>query len=436
MTGFSLERHFAEAMGALLGPAFPEDIGLAVSGGGDSMAMLTLAHNWTRDFGVRLWVVTIDHGLRAESRAEAAFVARECAALGHPHSVVTWSDWDGSGNLQEAARAARLQLIDGWRGRVRHVLMAHTADDQAETFLMRLARGSGVDGLAAMQAQRFVARSGAVFEGAGAPPRAAVPDDGFWVMRPLLEARRADLRHYLTVLKGHWVDDPSNEDVRFDRVRMRQALEVLAPLGLDVSTLAQTAARMARARTALRQRAVEAAGDVVRAQFCDLLYDRDRLAALDAETRLRLLAAGLQYVGAQVYRPRAKALADAAERVMSGGTATLHGCLIRAETANIRICREYGAVAAAAAPVGALWDNRVQITGALVAGYEVRALSEAGAGQLAKRPEGLPFQSLVAQPAVFDGARLVAFAPAGFGPHYEIDVCAGQGGFAAFLAIH
>lgn len=433
-----LQSHFADAMGGLLGPGFPEDVGLAVSGGGDSMAMLALAHNWTRAFGVRLWVVTVDHGLRPESADEAAFVARECAALGHPHAVLRWGGWDRRGNLQEAARAARLRLIEDWRGRVRHVLMAHTADDQAETFLMRLARGSGVDGLAAMAPSRFVScgQAAAGPRGKGFPPQATSADEGFWLLRPLLAARRRDLRHYLTVLKGRWVEDPSNRDRGFDRVKMRQALADLAPLGLDVATLAGTAQRMARAREALRRRAVEAGALVARLHWGDLLFDRDGLAALDAETRLRLLAAALQYVAARPYRPRAAALEEAAERVLSGGTATLHGCLLRAEKAELRICREYDAIAETEAAVGALWDNRVRITGEALSGQVIRALGAAGAAQLPARPRGLPFHSLIAQPAVFDGAALAAFRPAGFGPEHEVDWTAGQGSFEAFLGMH
>ena len=114
MTSFSLDSHFAGVMGDLLGPEFPDEIGLAVSGGGDSMALLTLAHNWTRHMGVGLRVVTVDHGLRPESGAEAALVAAECAALGHRHDVLRWQGWDGSGNLQEAARTARLPPLCGF----------------------------------------------------------------------------------------------------------------------------------------------------------------------------------------------------------------------------------------------------------------------------------------------------------------------------------
>ena len=165
----SPEQRFADSMGALLRPDFPEEIALAVSGGGDSMAMLYLAHNWTRIYGLRLSVVTVNHGLRPEAAEEAAMVAAECAALGWPHATLRWN-WDGRGNVQDAARNARLDLIDGWRGTIRFVLMAHTLDDLAETFFMRLARGSGVEGLSAMSARREVAQEG---ERSQPPGRAA-----------------------------------------------------------------------------------------------------------------------------------------------------------------------------------------------------------------------------------------------------------------------
>lgn len=423
--GVDLQAAFAGAMGQLLGPDFPDALGLAVSGGGDSMAMLTLAHNWTRDYGVTLRVVTVDHGLRPDSAKEAALVARTCAELGHAHDIVVWSGWDGVGNLQDAARQARLGLINAWRGDLRHILMAHTADDQAETFLLRLARGSGVDGLAAMAPKRFV------------PDRTErALDNGFWVVRPLLDMRRADLRHYLKVLKGEWVDDPSNDDPRFDRVRIRQAMAGLDNLGLSVARLSETTARMARARDALRARAQEVAAEAVQHAHADLLISRDALDRAEQETVLRLLAAMLQYVSSSVYRPRLSALEDMAARVLSGGTASLHGCLIRAERNMLRVCREYAAIRASEAAIGEIWDGRVRLSGVGLSGLRVRALGEAGAARLPQRPEGLPYQSLIAQPAVFDGDRLVAFAPAKFGPAHHVDACAGQGDFHAFLLSH
>ncbi|MBT8411376.1 MAG: tRNA lysidine(34) synthetase TilS, partial [Octadecabacter sp.] len=244
-------------MGQLLGPEFPKHIALAVSGGGDSMTMLALAHGWARVMGVGLWVVTVDHGLRPQSAAEAAMVATECAALGHPHATLRWH-WDGKGNVQDAARQARLALIDRWREGVEHVLFAHTQDDVAETLLMRLARGSGVEGLSAMAARRHVTPhkggyapvlEADVTQTAPPPPALGASEvgRGFHVIRPMLGMSRAELRHYADTLHVPYVDDPSNADPRFDRVKARQILTALAPLGLNAKGLAETAGRMRRA---------------------------------------------------------------------------------------------------------------------------------------------------------------------------------------------
>lgn len=338
----TLDQRFAENMGALLGPSFPSQIGLAVSGGGDSMAMLTLAHNWTRVWGVDLRVVTVDHGLRPEAAEEAKMVAEECAALGWPHDTLSWN-WDGKGNKMEAAREARFSLIEGWRGALRHVLFAHTRDDVAEGFLMRLARGAGVDGLSSMAARRRV--------------------HGFDVVRPCLDMGRSELRHYLKVLQGRWVDDPSNDDVAFDRARMRRLLTVLEDEGLGVEVLAGAAARMGRARQALTARAAQAwdlAG--VEGESCgqptgEILFYRGAFEALERDTQLRLLAAALMWVSGQGLRPRIAPLEDVLDRLLSGGGGTLHGCDAVTERSQIRIFRELSALQSL--PEGqVLWDGR------------------------------------------------------------------------------
>lgn len=442
-------------MGALLGPDFPTDIGLAVSGGGDSMAMLTLAHNWTRVWGVRLWVVTIDHGLRDESAAEAAMVAGECAALGWPHTVLRWH-WDGTGNLQDAARQARLDLIGRWRGSLRHVLMAHTQDDMAETFLMRLKRGSGVDGLAAMQdrrrifQQRPVADLEALDCAGERPPKPDIQDeqDSFEVLRPCLAMGRAELRHYLTVLKGNWADDPSNEDTKYDRVRMRHLLGDLEGVGLGTGLLAETAQRLRRAQTALQHRALQVWGDVGQegrtefAQTGDILFARSGLDQIERETQLRLLAAALQYVSSAPYRPRAEPLEALLDRLLSGGAGTLHGCECRAEKEQLRIFREeqpLKTLTTLANPAH-LWDSRWRICPSVPHRSEIGCLGDRGWRFVEnKRDTAIPYHAARSLPAIWKGDVLLACDALGIGQGGSVALSPfGRDGhgFAQFLLSH
>lgn len=449
--GVSLAEHFAGRMGQLLGPEFPKHLALAVSGGGDSMAMLALAHDWARVFGVGLWVVTVDHGLRAESGAEAAMVAGECARLGRPHAVLRWH-WDGKGNLQDAARRARLDLIDRWRGGIGHVLFAHTRDDVAETFLMRLARGSGVEGLSAMAERRVVRPTPGRRDAIPAdditatapvpvpsPERQVADAPGFVLVRPLLQVTRADLRHYIDTLKVPHVDDPSNDDPRFDRVRARRAL---ATLGIGADEIAATAQRLGRAAEALWARAAEVAKAVVRqTPHGTLEIDRDGFAAVERDTQLRLLAGALQWIAGQPYRPRAQALEAVLDRALAGGGGTLHGAEVRVNRAAIEVFREYAAVAELVTPAGAghLWDGRWCLDGPSLDGMEVRALGEQGWQQLPRddapdaRSSAPAFHIAKALPAVFDGERLVACPVPGFGPDLRFDLAPPGGSFVASL---
>lgn len=404
MTGLTappggLSQHLADELGALLGPDFPPQVGLAVSGGGDSMAMLHLVAGWARPMGVGVQVVTVDHGLRRESAAEAALVAEECAGLGLPQATLTWDGWDGQGNLQDAARQARLRLIGDWPDRPGHVLFAHTQDDQAETLLMRLARGSGVDGLAAMAARR---------------------DMGGWqLLRPLLGVTRAELRHYADTLRIPYVDDPSNADPAFARVRMRH---MIGQEGLDCATLAETAQRMARAKTALERRATDVWAQISRPARLPgtIELDADALPAVEDETLMRITAAGLMWLASSPYRPRAAPLQAAVARMRAGGTTTLQGGMIIPRGARVILTREWKAVAqtTAAADGRGPWDSRWNCDKA-APGCTVRALGETGLQALRDAnhplPQGLPQQALMALPGVWRGADLVACSPLGYG---------------------
>lgn len=428
----SLDQRFADAMGQLLGPDFPSDIALAVSGGGDSMAMLTLAHNWTRVWGVTLWVVTVDHGLRPESVDEAAIVAQECALLGHKHATLRWH-WDGKGNVQDEARKARLDLIDRWRGALRHVLVAHTKDDLAETFLMRLKRGSGVEGLSAMQERRLYRSSDHLeelrageFEG-DLPPQTdqSAGQRSYEILRPCLSMTRQELRHHIKVLKTPWAEDPSNEDRKYDRVKMRHLLRDLEPLGLGVDLLAGTAQRLRRAQEALAQRACQVWREIGSEGVAngrstgDLLLNRDGFAGVERDTQLRLLAAALQYVSTNPYRPRETPLEELLDRALAGGGGTLHGCELRAERENLRIFREEKALISCQSTVGTpgLWDQRWRVFHPDMQGLTIRALGDAGWQSFEnKREATVPYHAARSLPSIWDGNRLVACDALGIGP--------------------
>ncbi len=213
----------------------------AVSGGPDSMALLGLLARWAAD-GSRppVTVATVDHGLRPESAEEAVLVARFAAGLGLPHRTLAWSGEKPARGLPEAAREARYALLVALAREIgaSHMVTAHTLDDQAETVLMRLARGSGPAGLAGM--------------------RPLVERDGILHARPLLGLPKADLVGLCRENGWPFVEDPTNRDDRFARPRWRRLRSALAAEGLTPERLARLAGRMGRAEDALEAKAREA----------------------------------------------------------------------------------------------------------------------------------------------------------------------------------
>jgi tRNA(Ile)-lysidine synthase len=390
------------------GPA--RHIGLAVSGGSDSMAMLWLIAPWARARGIPVSVATVDHGLRPEAAAEAAFVGRVAGGLGVPHRVLEWRGWDGRGNLQAQARAARTELLTAWARETGAdaVALGHTMDDQAETVLLRLARGSGVDGLAGMEADR--------------------EQGGLRWVRPLLGLRREELREFLRAGGHPWVDDPSNEDARFDRVKARQALGLLGPLGVEAEGLSATAHRMAMARAALEHYAREAAGRVARTEGGDVVFARPGFDLLPVETRFRLLSDAVRWVGGGVYRPRLGALERVIADLSDAPRRTLQGTVVTRTGGEWRVGREWAAVRGLRAPVGEPWDGRWRIEGPGGAGLEVRALGGAGlAACPGWRATGLRRATLIVSPAVWRGEELVAAPLAGLGEGWRARIVADFG---------
>ncbi len=397
-------------------------LGIAVSGGSDSTALLMLAHEWAQETGRKITALTVDHGLRAGAKAEAQEVAKFCANLGVDHHILTWTDWDGQGNLQDAARQARYGLL----AKKAHglgidaVALGHTHDDQAETFLLRLARGSGVDGLSGMRDDWRA-------------------HDMRW-LRPVLTHRREALRDLLRARNVTWCDDPTNSDPRFDRVQMRQAMADLADLGLTADRLVATAVAMADARAVLERAAHVAAKTLCSLEAGDVVIDPTGLMELPTETRDRLVAGALGFVSGASYRPRRATLIRAIHEALDGQAATLHGCLLWRHKTGLRVTRELSAVADLSAPLGARWDGRWRITGPDGANTdkktEIRALG-AGISQLKDwRASGIPRQTLMVTPAIWHQSCVIAAPIAQESDIWRLETHPEQNDFAASFLTH
>ncbi len=382
------------ALEAGFGPGpLPYRLGVAVSGGSDSLALLHLLLGSGK---FALAAVTVNHGLRPQAASEALHVARICEGLGVSHEVLEWKGWDGRGNLQDQARRNRYSLIADWARRegLDGVAVGHTRDDQAETVLMRLARASGVDGLSGM---------------AGEFERDNVR---FW--RPLLAVGRSALRRYLVEEGVKWVEDPSNADDQYDRVRARKALSVLSTLGVTTEALSQVARNLSDARAALSEVAAEWAERSAKVDAGDVIFDRTALSGLPADLKRRVVGAALKFVASAEYPPRREALAELLAAIDERRNHTLSGCYVMVSDITVRITREAAAVEGLATGTDAVWDNRWRLDGPHAPNLTVRALGEALNSCPDWRDSGRPRASLLASPAIWDGERLISAPLAGF----------------------
>jgi tRNA(Ile)-lysidine synthase len=389
-------------------------VALAVSGGADSVALMTLAAEWRQLQGEApaLLVLTVDHRLRAGSAEDAAWVAREADARGLPHRTLVWRH-DAvalDAGLQARARSARYRLLaEAVRLEDCDALAtAHHQADQAETVLMRLARGSGVDGLAAMR------------------PRSLV--DGIVLLRPLLALPKARLVATLRATGCEWREDPSNTRLEFERVRLRDAAPALRRVGLDAPALSASARRLARAADALEQATDRLAEAAVELDGVLARVDATRLDAAPEEIRVRLLARLIAAFGGTARPPRLSELERLAARVFGHpcADATLGGSVVRRRGAGMTICRESGRMGLPEARLSGseslLWDRRfcvsvpkqvlargqslvVRALGA-AATRDIRRAVEVGAGRGGTKL-AWPAEAVHGLPGLWTGGRLL-----------------------------
>lgn len=349
-------REFSEFLTNLPQAQSAQKIAVAVSGGSDSMALCLLLRDWALGEGKQLTALTVDHGLRSGSASEVRQVARWLAERGVEHVALAWEGQKPAGNIQASARAARYALMDAWctQRSVPCLMLAHHLEDQAETFLLRLGRGSGVYGLSGMEVSAKPSFPGAP-----------------WRLRPLLAVPKARLGATLEQWGQNWIEDPSNESLAFARVRARKLKGALVSIGLTPERLAETTRHLARVRSLL-----EAETDNLLATcavFREGGYALVNTAALSrahAEVGLRALARLVMAVRGADYPPRFARLERLWSRLGSGalgGGATLLGCRIKPvaveeyDAVIFRETRGMGGPVEAEAGKPVIWDQRYHV---------------------------------------------------------------------------
>ncbi len=376
---------------------------LAVSGGSDSVAMLRLARDWalTHHPGLQVSVLTVDHALRDGSAEEARQVAEWAAALGFAHHMLRWDHGERPvAGIQAKARVARYDLMTDWcRERGAGVLLtAHTLDDQAETVMMRLARTASPESLAGIWAE-------AIWKD--------VP-----VLRPLLGSRREALRDYLRGLGQAWIEDPSNLDTRFERVRVRKDLAGRpdgTPLSERLAALAEASARTVREQSSAAEAWLAQWLTENGAGVCE--FPLPPFQALSEPLQMRILARIIDHYGGGQAAPEPEELRRLARWAAEGGGAqrrTLGGAVAGRRRGAIWVTREAGRIPASPALVPdcgkLLWDKRFLV--------EARpgSVIEAALGRPLSLPGRVPVHARRAYPVVSQPPGVAAEARIVFQP--------------------
>jgi len=309
-------KQFSDILNAISDFTSEKKMAVAVSGGGDSMALAFLLSKFCAKYKIELHILTVDHGLRKEAAAEAKQVALAVKRWENVvHKTLKWTGDKPKTRIQEEARKARYALMGDYcrKQRINYLLLGHHGGDQIETFLFRLAKGSGIDGLAVMP---VLQETGEVT-----------------LVRPLLGFPHEDLIAICRKNKIDWIEDPSNEADKYARVRLRQSRDILEAEGLTASRILTLAMRMERAREALEKIAAQGWNETVRESVKGVNFDLKIFWAQPEEIGLRLLQRALAETGKKrTYPPSLQILEKITREIYTKPefrAATLGGCVIR-----------------------------------------------------------------------------------------------------------
>ncbi|MFD2204099.1 tRNA lysidine(34) synthetase TilS [Kiloniella antarctica] len=401
---------FAGLMSAFTFPRAPLRLGLAVSGGADSMALCLLLKEWIDAQGGNLFAVTVDHGLRSESEFEASWVGARLAFEGIEHQILNWEREPGAkGSIQVQAREGRYQAIAKWceANEISYLALGHHHDDQIETFLMRLLRQSGADGLAGMSALRQ-------------------DDGGLSFVRPLLSIPKNRLLETLRNRGWGWIEEPSNHKGDYLRNRLRQHLPVMERQGLKGTALTRINRNLGRIRRNLEIRTnnfIDRCVIINSVGFAEI--DISESTTTNRDILARALEKVLMTIGGGNYSPGLVKVDRLVEDLLSGSEvkSTLSGCQIIGSIEKITVVRETRKLPQISLKSDSefLWDNRfyVHIHKAMEdKGLVLQALGERGWQKLCEanpllKKTGVPFDARYSLPAIFLGDKIITV------PHLE-----------------
>ena len=325
--------------------------GIAVSGGSDSIALFHIITEWEAENKPEIFVASVDHGLRSESKAEVEFVKKICEMKGVKHFSLkpTMNISEAQGNLQDNARSARYQLLRNWAilNDLQCILIGHTLDDQEENLLIRFLRGSGVDGLASME-------------------NMVVRNEILWI-RPLLKYRKEELRNYLRNNNYSWIDDPSNHDDKYQRVKIRKLLKQLKSNDLITPNFVKTADHMLRSSKLSKEIAKSNAKTLLSFNVVgQITFEVGKFSKLFEDTQFRILSGIISWFSGKFYKPRFSQLENMHNKILNlkqMGT-TLGGTVFKKENDKITVTRELASIEKnyLVKEEKFIWDNRWLIT--------------------------------------------------------------------------
>lgn len=294
-------------------------IAVAVSGGPDSMALLNLANAWAQENNKKVIALTVDHRLRTESTHEANLVKEWVMALGVEHHTLTW-DHDGiDSKIQESARHARYEMMNNFckENNILTLLTAHHLNDQLETFFMRLSKGSGLQGLCCMHE--------------------ISEKDGIRIFRPLLDVTSIDLKAYIKYVNIPFVNDPSNNNDTYERIRWRKNLEALTQTDLPLDQFSKSLMRLQEADMFIEEKASDLFDDIVVWKENSAEIDYSSVLQIESVVLKRLLMKIFKRLNAKYYPPSAQALNECVQRIPSLKATSLAGCVVTKKGGTIII---------------------------------------------------------------------------------------------------